>query len=126
MLRRLRVIDAEVLEAKRQLRVRTARLRRRIDRRLAILRHEPARLTSWQTYVRRFPLGALAAALGLGLMASAGRSPRRAPRWLGTTLLSLATSAVRKGVWRDVMKLWESVQASRAQAGSDKSNTTEP
>jgi hypothetical protein len=108
---RLRVVDAEVLEAKRRLRARSARLRRRIDRRLATVRHERTRLASWQTYVRRFPLGALVAGLGLGITVSAGFSPRRLSRWLGTSLLGAAMSAVRQGIWRDVMKLWDSVES---------------
>jgi len=114
---RLRVVDADLMEAKRRLRARSARLRRRIDRRVTILRHERTRLAAWQTYVRRFPLGAMAAALGLGMTFSAGLSPRRLPRWLGTSLVGAAISAMRQGVWRDVMKLWENAESRGVEPG---------
>ncbi len=109
---RQRIADAELLAAKRGS-VRTARLRRKIDRRTLAVQHEAIGLTSWKTYVRRYPLGAVVAALGLGLTLSAGLSPRRVSRWLGTSLASAAFSALRQGLWRDVMKVWNSVESGR-------------
>ncbi|MHC4403869.1 MAG: hypothetical protein ACYTG0_29785 [Planctomycetota bacterium] len=58
--------------AKRQLRAEIARLRRRIDGRIRSVGREGRRLTSWQTYVRRYPAHAVAAAMGMGLAVSSG------------------------------------------------------
>jgi hypothetical protein len=99
--------DVEVADrrAKRELRLQIARARRRIDRRVWAMEREGRRLTSWRTYVRRYPTQALAAALGLGLAASAGLSPGW-PRWLGARLTRRALDRAIAKAWHELEAIW--------------------
>jgi hypothetical protein len=106
MYARQRMVDVEFEATKRRLRTESARLRRRIDTDLTGLRGEAAGLVSWRTYVRRFPVSMLAAAFGLGLIASAGLSPRRWSRWLGRGALTVALAGLRAGVFTELLTLW--------------------
>jgi len=74
----------------RLLRLRIARLRRRIDGRVHRLERQGRRLTSWKTYVRRYPASSLLIAAGLGLTASAGLGRGRWLRLLGLQLVRRA------------------------------------
>jgi hypothetical protein len=96
----------ELLRRKRELRLRIGRSRRRIDRRLRAGRDRVGELLSWRTYVVRYPACALAAALGVGLAASAGFRPARISRWLGLSLVRHAMDEVRQGLWREVERFW--------------------
>ena len=60
----------DILRRKRELHQRIARLRQRIDGRLRATRDEVRQLLSWQTYVARYPVWAMAAAAGAGMTAS--------------------------------------------------------
>jgi len=91
--------------AKRDLRLRIARARRRIDRRLRGLEREGRRLASWRTYVRQYPARALVAAAGLGLAVSAGLA-RGWPRWLGARLVRRALDRGMAGAWQEVEAIW--------------------
>jgi hypothetical protein len=99
--------------AKRQLRLRIGRLRRRIDRRVRRLQREGHRLVSWRTYVRRYPAQALAAAVGLGLAASAGLSGRLAQR-LGFHLARRAVDRAVNRAWKELGAIWAESTPDRA------------
>lgn len=102
-----RSIDVEQEEAKRQLRAEAARLRRRIDRHLSGVSTEASRLTSWQTYVKRYPLATLSAAFGVGMAVSAGISRSNWKRWLAGKLFSTAVAGVKAGVLSDIIGAWQ-------------------
>ena len=101
-----RVVDVQQERAKRELRLRIARLRRRIDRRVRSVGHGARRLGSWQSYVTSYPGCALVAAFGAGLAASAGFSARRITRWLGLRMVRRATDAAGRQFWRELRQLW--------------------
>jgi hypothetical protein len=98
--------------AKRELRLRIARARRRIDRRIRGLEREGRRLTSWRTYVRQYPAHALVAAGGLGLAVSAGLS-RGWPRLLGVQLTRRALNRAIARVWQELEAIWAESKADR-------------
>jgi hypothetical protein len=100
-----RTVDVDERRAKRELRLHIARLRRRIDRRIWGLERERRRLTSWRTYVQRYPAQALAAAVGLGLAASAGLS-RGWPRLLGVQLTRRALDRAIAKAWHELEAIW--------------------
>lgn len=99
---RRRLVDTEVELAKQQLRSEAARARRSIDKRLSGLRREAARLTSWQAYVRQFPLASMLAAFGIGLLIARGPSPCRWPAWLGRRFAAAALAAAQAALWREL------------------------
>jgi hypothetical protein len=72
---------------KQELRRLIGRSRRQIDRRLRAVRDEGKNLLSWRTYVRRYPLGTVAAALGAGWAAAAALGSRRLKNRLGREVL---------------------------------------
>ena len=97
--------DIDHRQAKRALRLRVARLRRRIDRRTRSLQREGRRLVSWQTYVRRFPARAVLTAFGIGLAASAG--PRAGwSRILGLRLARRAVDKAVDGLVSELKEIW--------------------
>ena len=77
-------------QQRRQLRLRIARLRRRIDQRLRAASRNGHKLLNWRTYVRRNPGYAAMAALGAGVTLGAGLGRGRLFRWLGGRLLRRA------------------------------------
>ena len=97
--------------ARRRLRLRIGRLRRRIDRRVRRLEREGHRLVSWRTYVGRYPAQALAAALGLGVAASAGLS--------GGLSRRLGFYLARRAVDRTVDRLGKELEAIWAESTPD-------
>ncbi|MGA2033911.1 MAG: hypothetical protein ABSG68_16815 [Thermoguttaceae bacterium] len=82
--------DRQQEQTQRELRLRIARLRRRIDGHIHTARDQGRRLLSWRTYVRRYPFYALLAAAGAGLTLSATLRPGRIVRWLGQLMMSEA------------------------------------
>jgi hypothetical protein len=115
----LRVLDEEPERTERELRLRIGRLRRRIDRRIRRAGREAERLVSWRTYVRSYPGYAVTAALGVGLAASAGLSPRRLWRWLGLKLLRRSAEGVFGRFWQELRQVWadSAPRSGQAQAG---------
>jgi hypothetical protein len=111
-----RSIDVEHEEAKRRLRAEAARLRRRIDRHLTGVSSETARLMSWQTYVKRYPLATLSAAFGVGLAVSAGISRSNWKRWLAGKLFSTAVAGVKAGMLSDIIGAWQQSRNGRSAA----------
>jgi hypothetical protein len=114
-----RVIDLEQDRAKRDLRLRIGRLRRRIDGRLYASRREASRLTSWRTYVARFPGGALAAAFGVGLALAAGMSGPRLLRLAGLRLVRQGARDVGAGLWRELASIWAGSARDNQTAGTE-------
>ncbi len=97
---------AEILRRKRELHLRIARSRRRIDRRLRAAHDEGRRLLSWRTYVARYPLWAMAAALGAGMTASSLLRPARITRWLGRSIIQQAFGGFQQQLWNELRKTW--------------------
>jgi hypothetical protein len=96
----------ELLRRKRELRLRIARGRRRIDGRLRTSQGRARELLSWRTYAVRYPALALAAAFGAGLVASAGFRPSRISRRLGLSLVRHAIGGVQQHVWTELARFW--------------------
>lgn len=106
--------DAEFERNKRLLRLRIARLRRRMDGRVHGLQAQGRRLASWKTYVRRYPGYAVLAAAGLGLAFSAGLRRGGWTRMLGLQLVRRASRGVLAGVVAELGGLWSEATPERA------------
>jgi hypothetical protein len=91
---------------KRLLRLRIARLRRRIDGRVHGLGGQGRRLASWKTYVTRYPAYAVLAALGLGLTASAGLGKGGWTRMLGLLVVRRAARHSVDAVFAELKAIW--------------------
>ena len=102
----VRIIDLEQQRAKRRLRRRSARLRRRIDRRILATRHQTQRLGSWKTYVTTFPGSTMIGAFGVGLALSAGLGGRQLSRRLGWRLVRRAVDQASERLWHDLAGIW--------------------
>ena len=100
-------VDAEQVRIKRRLRLKIGRLRRRVNGHIRGSQREGQRLLSWRTYTRRYPVGMLAAALGVGLATSAGLKGPRLLRSICGLLVRRGTGAVAQGVRDELRKLWE-------------------
>ena len=96
----------DILRRKRELHLRIGRSRRRIDGRLRATRDEARQLLSWRTYVARYPLWAMAAALGAGMTASSLLRPARITRWLGRALIGQAFGGVQQQLWNEMRRVW--------------------
>ena len=96
----------DILCRKRELHLRIGRSRRRIDRRLRATRDEARQLLTWRTYVARYPLWAMAAALGAGVTASSLFRPARITRWLGRSLLRQAFGGFQQQLWNEMSRIW--------------------
>ena len=96
----------DILCRKRELHLRIGRSRRRIDGRLRAARDEARRLLSWRTYVARYPLWAMAAALGAGMTASSLLRPARIARWLGRSLMHQAFGGFQQQLWNELRRVW--------------------
>jgi len=109
-------VDAEAIRQRKQvLRGEIARARRRIDRRLFATRIETSKLTSWKTYVRRYPAGAVVGAVGIGLALSRGLPLGRISRHLGRGLSVWAARTVGSRVWVELLEIWHA-------SGTDRTN----
>jgi hypothetical protein len=93
-------------EETRQLRLRIARLRRRVDRRVRAAGDRARELVEWRTYVRRYPGLAVLAALGAGVTLSAVWSRARLGRWLGMRLVRQAGTRIGEHLWEEVRRFW--------------------
>ena len=116
--------DRDPQATRRDLRLRIARLRRRIDRRIHAIRQEGQRLASWQTHVRRHPGRALLAALGIGVAAGVGLPGRRWPRALGLRLLRRSAEKLAAEFGVELAGLWGELVAGKRRPSSDQSRST--
>jgi len=103
---RQRIANAEILLRKRQLRADIARTRHDTTVALLALKDERRRLTSWKTYVRRYPWAALGVSFGVGLWIAAARPGRRVPRALAASLIQWSMGAARSGLLRELNAFW--------------------
>ena len=97
----------DILRRKRELHVRIGRSRRRIDGRLRATKDRAGQLLSWRTYVVRYPVWALAAALGAGMTASNVLRPRRIAGWLGHSLVRQALGEFQRQLWNELRRVWK-------------------
>lgn len=105
---------------KRELRGRIARSRRRIDRQLHALGRDARRLTSWRTYVKRFPGPTIASAFAAGFLASSGRLRRVGGRWMVARIIEAAWNTVKSQLWDEASSVWaESRPGASSTAGRD-------
>jgi hypothetical protein len=111
-----RVIDVERERAKRQLRAEIALSRVAVIDQWTDLKEQRRRLTSWRTYVGRFPTATLAAAFAVGLLIAGARPGRKIPRMVASGMLRWGMNAVKAGLLTEVINLW---QSSRANGGTD-------
>ena len=102
-----RITEDELLRRKRALRLRIGRSRRRVDRRWGAVEKQARQLLSWRTYVVRYPAWSIAAALGVGMAASAGLSPARLSRWLGLSLARHAVRGFQRQFWNELRRVWD-------------------
>jgi hypothetical protein len=110
-----RIVDARQEQAKQQLRLEIARLRRRIDGHVRATGREAKRLTSWRTYLKTFPGMSMLAGFGAGLALSAGLGAARLARWLGLRLIGRAANTAGRAVWQEIRRLWtDSTPADKA------------
>jgi hypothetical protein len=107
-------MDAELLQRKRELRLRIGRSRRRLDGRFRDSRACVGQLLSWRTYVVRYPAWAMAAALGAGMTASAGLKPARLSRRLGLSLVRHVLGNVQQQLWAEVGRFWTDALSKKA------------
>lgn len=91
---------------KRALHLRIGRSRRRIDGRLRATKDHARQLTSWRTYVARYPGWALAVALGAGMAASNILRPGRIAGWLGRSMVRQAFGGFQQHLWSDLRRVW--------------------
>ncbi len=91
---------------KQELRLEIARLRRKIDRQIYAVRDEKDQLTSWKTYVRRYPTWAAAGAFVVGLALSRGLPVKQFSRVLTSGLGTWAAKAARKRVIEEAVAIW--------------------
>ena len=98
--------NKDLLQRKRELRLRIGRSRRRIDGRLRAASDRAGELASWRTYAIRYPGWALVVALGAGLFASGGLPRRRASRWIGRSLVRHAIGRLRRRLWKELKQIW--------------------
>jgi hypothetical protein len=105
--------------AKRRLRLRIARLRRRIDGRVHRLDRQRRRLTSWKTYVRRYPAASLLIAVGLGLTASVGLGRGRWMRMLGLQLVRRAGRSMLDALAAEWSAVWTDAAPNHQPADAD-------
>jgi hypothetical protein len=99
-------------QEKRQLRLQVGRLRRQIDRDLHAIGAESRVLASWRTYVRRYPIPSVLAALGTGLVLSMGLRRGGLAHWLGKRLVRESVAVMKAGLWRELGRFWTEIRRS--------------
>ena len=110
---------------KRELRLRIARSRRRIDARLRASRAEAGELLSWRTYVTRYPLPFLAGALGAGILAAVSFRPGRIAGWLGRAVMRGAGQHLWQRFQADVAACWAASGRNSKPASAEASAASE-
>jgi hypothetical protein len=115
-----RVVDADVLLRKRQLRAEIARTRTSTRATLAALKQEKSRLTSWKTYVRRFPIASLGTFFGIGLWLAAMRPGRQISRSVATNLIQWGVASARSRILGDLLDVWTNfISGNNGHSGGD-------
>jgi hypothetical protein len=89
----------------RQLRLRIARVRRRMDGNLHAIGREGRRMVSWRELVRRHPGYAALAAAGSGLVFSTVLRRGRLARWLGVRLVREAAGGLAGQLGRELRQI---------------------
>ena len=94
---------------KRQLRLRIGRLRRRIDGRATAVGRESRRLVSWKTHVRRHPVHALLAAIGVGMLfgAASRGAGSKILRFIGRQLAFGGLGHIGVALRGELARVWE-------------------
>lgn len=121
---------AELEQRKRELRMRIARARRRIDERLHAIERDSRRLISWQAYISRSGLRSIES-LAVHLAKAAGSRSVQTSRQVGVRFLRLVFRQARRLAWKGLKLLWAALQAMltpspRSQAsGSNPSQSTQ-
>lgn len=112
---------SEAIRIKRRLRMKIGRMRRRINDRLQGSRREASRLVNWQTYVKRYPAGSLAAAFGVGLAASTGLKRPRLLASIFGLIASRGAAMAAAGAKNELLRIWEesTPRMNFAQGGQD-------
>jgi hypothetical protein len=105
-------VNHELQPDNRHLRLRIARLRRRIDGRLHSVERQGRKLTSWKTYARTYPGSALLVALGSGLALSAGLGKGRLTRLLGMRLFRRGAANLSNQFFAQLQRTWNDAVAS--------------
>lgn len=95
-------LDAEAERAKRALRAEITAGRCQLERRLASLEHRRSELADWRTYVRSYPLAALALAASGGWLLAVGLASTAWPTALGRQAMSVGLSILGRRVWSDL------------------------
>ena len=103
----------------RRLRLRIARLRRRIDGRVRSAERSGRKLLSWRAYVQRWPGNAVAAALGAGLAVSAGLSAGRLSRWIGLRLMRQAGGRFVEQMRKELAEVWKNSAPGSSKGAGD-------
>jgi|GEM_PF-1885581 len=101
-----RIVDADALRARRLLRTEIALSREAIGDQIVELREQRRRLTSWRTYVGRFPIASLAASFAVGLFVAGARPERKAPRLIASSMFRWGMAAVKAGLLKEVIDIW--------------------
>jgi hypothetical protein len=116
-------IDRQQGAEKRRLRTAIARSRRRIDRRLRNSGKATGRLTSWKTYVERWPGVGLAAGLGLGWILAAGLRPRFLVGLFGARLMREMSGRTTDLLVGELKRFWSDTASqdggAEAEGGDD-------
>ncbi len=87
------------------MRLRIARVRRRMDGQLHAIGREGRSVLSWRALVRRHPGYAGLAAAGAGLVLAAGLRRGRLVRWLGVRLVRGAVDGLAGKLRRDLRQV---------------------
>ncbi|MBL9122253.1 MAG: hypothetical protein JNG90_01385 [Planctomycetaceae bacterium] len=103
---------AEAQREKFELRAEIARQRRTVDRDLQRLSSAGSQLTSWKTYVARFPAQAVGMMFGVGLILGAGWRSTSWRKQLGRWIFSAGLAGAKSISWSDLLTLWSSVRDS--------------
>jgi len=88
-----------------EIRVRIARLRRRIDREVEHVVDRSMQWVALRGYVARYPARSLAAAAAAGMTAALALSKVRVPESFGVRLYDLATSGAWSCIWRELCQV---------------------
>jgi hypothetical protein len=93
-------------QSRRELRLRIARLRRRIDRHVRVAGDRGRELLQWRTYVHRYPAVAALAAFGTGLTLTTAWNRAGLGRRVGMRLVRQAGGWIGARLWEEFRQFW--------------------